>query len=135
MTRYVEVVSVGRSVKGAVGELRSRNRVEIEPADENKTTVKMAAEVALGGMLGSVGTKVMQIKAKHVAKEFAATLSEQIQLFRARQERSGPGLAPAERLHDLLEARLAVPAREPPVGSSYDGACGCAAVRPGHPRR
>jgi carbon monoxide dehydrogenase subunit G len=89
--RYVEVVSVGRSVKGAVGELRSRNRVEIEPADESKTTVKMAADVALGGMLGSVGTKVMQIKAKQVAKEFAATLSEQIHLFRAQQRAQAQG--------------------------------------------
>ena len=83
--KFVEVVSVGRSVKGAMGELRSTNRVEIEPAGEDATNVRLAAEVAVGGMLGSVGTKMMSLKAKQVAKEFAATLEDQIQLFRKRQ--------------------------------------------------
>lgn len=84
--KYVEVVSVGRSVKGAMGELRSTNRVEIEPADEDSTDVRLSAEVAVGGMLGSVGTKMMSLKAKQVAKEFATTLEDQIQLFRKRRQ-------------------------------------------------
>ena len=84
--KFVEVVSVGRSVKGALGELRSTNRVEIEPAGEDATDVRLSAEVAVGGMLGSVGTKMMSLKAKQVAKEFAATLEDQIQLFRKRRQ-------------------------------------------------
>jgi carbon monoxide dehydrogenase subunit G len=84
--RFVEVVSVGRSIKGAMGELRSTNRVEIEPAGEDVTNVRLSAEVAVGGMLGSVGTKMMSLKAKQVAKEFGATLEDQIQVFRKRQQ-------------------------------------------------
>jgi uncharacterized protein len=83
---FVEVESIGRSVKGAMGELRSTNRVEIEPAGEDATNVRLTAEVAVGGMLGSVGTKVMSMKAKQVAKEFAATLEQEIQLFRQRRQ-------------------------------------------------
>ena len=83
--KFVEVESIGRSVKGAMGELRSLNRVEIEPAGDDATDVKLSAEVAVGGMLGSVGTKVMALKAKQVAKDFATALDEQIQLFRQRQ--------------------------------------------------
>jgi uncharacterized protein len=83
---FVEVESIGRSVKGAMGELRSLNRVEIESAGDDATAVRLSAEIAVGGMLGSVGTKMMSLKAKQVAKEFAATLAEQIQLFRARQQ-------------------------------------------------
>jgi hypothetical protein len=81
--KFVEVESVGKSVKGAMGELRSTNRVEIQAAGENATDVRLSAEVAVGGMLGSVGTKVMSLKAKQVAKQFASTLDEQIQTFRA----------------------------------------------------
>jgi carbon monoxide dehydrogenase subunit G len=84
--KFVEVESIGRSVKGAMGELRSLNRVEIEPAGDDATDVKLSADVAVGGMLGSVGTKVMSLKAKQVAKEFAATLEDQIQLFRKRRQ-------------------------------------------------
>jgi carbon monoxide dehydrogenase subunit G len=80
---FVEVESIGRSVKGALGELRSVNRVEIEAAGDDATNVRLSAEVAVGGMLGSVGTKVMSLKAKQVAKAFAANLEEQIHLFRA----------------------------------------------------
>jgi carbon monoxide dehydrogenase subunit G len=80
--RFVEVESIGPSVKGARGELRSINRVEIEAAGDDATDVRLSAEVAVGGMLGSVGTKVMSLKAKQVAKDFAAALDEQIHLFR-----------------------------------------------------
>jgi carbon monoxide dehydrogenase subunit G len=84
--KFVEVESIGRSVKGALGELRSTNRVEIEAGGDEETRVRLSAEVAVGGMLGSVGTKMMSLKAKQVAKEFAATLEDQIQLFRQRQK-------------------------------------------------
>ncbi len=83
---FVEVESIGKSVKGAMGELRSTNRVEIEPAGEDATTVRLSAEVAVGGMLGSVGTKVMSLKAKQVAKEFATSLEREIQQFRQKED-------------------------------------------------
>ena len=85
---YVEVVSIGRSVKGAVGELRSVNRVEVAPEGETATKVKLGTDVALGGVLGSVGTKAMAIKAKQVAKEFATTFARQIELFRKRRQQA-----------------------------------------------
>jgi carbon monoxide dehydrogenase subunit G len=74
----LEMASTGRSILGAIGDLRATNRVDFEPADDSSTTVVLTSEVALGGMLGSVGQKVMASKARETAKEFAAALNTQI---------------------------------------------------------
>ena len=78
--RSIELTSIGRSVRGAVGELRSTNRVELTPQD-GKTQVVLVADVAVGGMLGSVGQKVMASKAKEVARQFAANVDERLRAW------------------------------------------------------
>src|SRR2546427_12385180 len=52
--RVLEITSIGRSVRGAIGELRATNRVELTP-DENGTRIVLKADIGVGGMLGSVG--------------------------------------------------------------------------------
>jgi len=86
--RALEVTSIGRSVRGAIGELRSTNRVELTPADGG-TRIELTADVGVGGMLGSVGQKVMASKAKEVARQFAANVNERLEAW------SANGAAPA----------------------------------------
>jgi uncharacterized protein len=76
--RALEVTSIGRSVRGAIGELRSTNRVELTP-EEGGTRIDLTADVGVGGMLGSVGQKVMASKAKEVARQFAANVNERLE--------------------------------------------------------
>jgi len=76
--RALEVTSIGRSVRGAIGELRSTNRVELTPEDGG-TRIDLTADVGVGGMLGSVGQKVMASKAKEVARQFASNVNERLE--------------------------------------------------------
>ena len=75
--RMLEVTSIGRSVRGAVGELRSTNRVQLTP-QEGGTRIDLTADIGVGGMLGSVGQKVMASKAKEVARRFAANVNDRL---------------------------------------------------------
>jgi uncharacterized protein len=93
--RALEIVSVGRTVRGAAGDLRSVNRVELS-ADDGKTRVRLASDVAVGGMLGSVGAKAMGAKASEVAAEFAANVSRQVDAWsRAGDAEGGSGVVAA----------------------------------------
>jgi carbon monoxide dehydrogenase subunit G len=75
--RHLEIVSIGKTISGAVGELRATNRVELEPV-EDKTQVRLIADIAVGGMLGSVGQKAMASKAREVAVGFAANVGGEL---------------------------------------------------------
>ena len=76
----LEITSVGKTVRGAAGEMRSVNRVEL--TDEGgKTGVRLASDVAVGGMLGSVGNKAMEAKAREVAAAFAANVNREVDAF------------------------------------------------------
>jgi carbon monoxide dehydrogenase subunit G len=89
--KALEVTSIGRSVRGAIGELRSTNRVELTPEGEG-TRIDLTADVGVGGMLGSVGQKVMASKAKEVARQFAANVSERLEQWSANgAPAGGPG--------------------------------------------
>jgi carbon monoxide dehydrogenase subunit G len=86
----LEITSVGKTVRGAAGEMRSVNRVEL--TDEgDRTGVRLASDVAVGGMLGSVGNKAMAAKAQEVAAQFAANVNREVDAFSG----SGPPAAPA----------------------------------------
>jgi carbon monoxide dehydrogenase subunit G len=76
--RSIEITSIGKTISGAVGELRATNRIELEPAD-GKTHVRLVANIAVGGMLGSVGQKVMASKAREVAAGFAANVNGELE--------------------------------------------------------
>ena len=86
----LELTSIGRSVRGAVGELRSTNRVELRREGDG-TRIDLTADIGVGGMLGSVGQKVMASKAREVARRFAANVNERV----AEWSTNGAGEAPA----------------------------------------
>jgi carbon monoxide dehydrogenase subunit G len=81
--RSLELSSVGRSVKGAVGDLRSKDRVEFEPTDGG-TRVTLYSELAVGGMLGALGHKVIASKSKEITAKFAEALRGELQTGRSR---------------------------------------------------
>ena len=70
--------SVGKSVKGAVGNLRSRDRVDFEATPGGGTRVTLTSEVAVGGMLGALGHKAIASKSKEITGKFAQALQAEI---------------------------------------------------------
>lgn len=70
----ITFTAVGRVVRGASGSVRSSNRVQLESVGEDRTRVNVDAEVAMGGMLGSVGQKVIGKQAQAVTRDFSETL-------------------------------------------------------------
>ena len=77
--RHMEFTSVGKSIAGAVGSLRSRDRVDFAPAEGGGTEVRLTSEVAVGGMLGALGHKVIASKSREMTAKFAAALRGQLE--------------------------------------------------------
>jgi carbon monoxide dehydrogenase subunit G len=65
--------ATGRSVRGAVGNLRTENTVRLH-AVAGGTSVVVDGDLVLAGALGSVGQKVVSRQAAKVTAEFAANL-------------------------------------------------------------
>jgi uncharacterized protein len=76
--QYLELSSVGKSIKGALGNLRSKDRVEFEPTDSG-TRVTLSSDLAVGGMLGALGHKVIVSKSKEITAKFAEALRAELQ--------------------------------------------------------
>ena len=70
--------SVGKSVKGAVGNVRSVDRVDFEATPEGGTRVTLTSELAVGGMLGALGHKVIASKSKEITEKFARSLEAEL---------------------------------------------------------
>jgi uncharacterized protein len=70
--------SVGKSVKGAIGNLRSKDRVDFEATPEGGTRVTLTSEVAVGGMLGALGHKAIASKSKEITRTFAQALQAEL---------------------------------------------------------
>jgi uncharacterized protein len=70
----IEFSAVGRAVRGAAGSVRSTNRVELDSVGERETRVTVDADIAMGGMLGSVGQKVVSQQAEAVTRDFAQSV-------------------------------------------------------------
>jgi carbon monoxide dehydrogenase subunit G len=66
--------AVGRSVRGAVGNVRTSNAVRLH-ASEGSTTVVVEGDIVLAGALGSVGQKIVAKQASKVTASFAENLS------------------------------------------------------------
>lgn len=67
--------SIGKAVRGAIGNFRSTNNVTLASVDEGRATaVTVTGEVALGGALGSLGQKVVAKQAEKMTAEFARQL-------------------------------------------------------------
>jgi carbon monoxide dehydrogenase subunit G len=101
----MQFTAVGRAVKGAVGNVRSTNVVRLADVAEG-TRVDVEADLAIGGVLGSVGQKVVSKQVGQVTKAFAASL-----------ERSIKGEAPPAAAPAAATARRRVPsgAAAPPA--------------------
>jgi len=70
--------SVGKSVKGAIGNIRSKDRVEFEATPEGGTRVTLTSDVAVGGMLGALGHKAIASKSKEITEKFAQALQAEL---------------------------------------------------------
>ncbi len=66
--------ATGRSVRGAVGNVRTENAVHLRQ-DGDGTTVVVHGDVILAGALGSVGQKVVAKQAGKVTAQFAGNLA------------------------------------------------------------
>lgn len=76
--RYVEFSANGRTVRGAAGTLQSRNRVEFERTDDGGTRMQVSSDVVVGGMMGSMGHRVIGPKAKQVTQQFADAVTAEM---------------------------------------------------------
>lgn len=76
--RSMEFTGIGRSIRGAAGNVRSTNRVQLEEVENGSTRVLLESDVALGGMLGSIGQKVVAKQATLVTESFARTLEQEL---------------------------------------------------------
>jgi carbon monoxide dehydrogenase subunit G len=65
--------ATGKSVRGAIGNLRTENTVRLRAA-AGGTSVLVDGDLVLAGALGSVGQKVVSRQAAKVTAEFAANL-------------------------------------------------------------
>ncbi len=65
--------ATGRSVRGAVGNVRTSNTVRLH-ASYDSTTVVVEGDVVLAGALGSVGQKIVAKQASKVTATFAENL-------------------------------------------------------------
>jgi len=85
-----EFSAVGRSVKGAAGDMRSKNRLQLADADHGGTTLTVTSDVALGGMIGSLGYRVVTSKAKTVTEEFVRNVTESMREWSAQRGEGAP---------------------------------------------
>jgi hypothetical protein len=73
----MQFTAIGRAVKGAAGNLRSSNTVTLQPTEAG-TRVNLVADLAMGGVLGSVGQKVIAKQASAVTREFMSSLERAV---------------------------------------------------------
>jgi carbon monoxide dehydrogenase subunit G len=111
----MQFTAIGRAVRGAAGNVRSTNTVRLAP-HESGTVVSLESDVALGGMLGSVGQKVVAKQAGKVTGEFADALQRRLR-------GDAPAAAPAKAATPATgaaapprPAAAAAPAPEAPAG-------------------
>ena len=76
---FMEFTSVGKSIAGAIGNLRSRDRVTFTPAEGGGTRIMLTSEVAVGGMLGALGHKAIAVKSREMTEKFAAALRAELE--------------------------------------------------------
>jgi uncharacterized protein len=97
--------ATGRSVRGAVGNLRTENTVRLS-AVAGGTSVLVDGDLVLAGALGSVGQKVVSRQAAKVTEQFAANLQRALNGEPPAQARP-PAAAQALQPAQLAEAAQA----------------------------
>lgn len=75
---WFEFSATGRSVKGAAGTMRAKNRLELAPAPGGGTELTVSSDLALGGMIGSLGYRVVASKAREILDQFARNVSSEM---------------------------------------------------------
>jgi carbon monoxide dehydrogenase subunit G len=70
--------AIGRSVRGAAGHVRATNVIELSEEGPDSTRVSLAADIALGGMIGSVGQKAVAKQARKISQAFAESLQREL---------------------------------------------------------
>src|SRR5690349_122367 len=71
--KLITFTAAGRSVRGAMGNVRATVTVQVEPAGD-RTVVMVEGDVVLAGALGSVGQKVAAKQAGKVTAQFSRNL-------------------------------------------------------------
>jgi carbon monoxide dehydrogenase subunit G len=72
--QLIRFTATGRSVRGAMGNIRAANTVELEGVEQG-TRVIVEGDIALAGALGTVGQKVVAKQTNKVTAEFAENLA------------------------------------------------------------
>lgn len=76
-TDRMAFTAVGKAIKGAAGNVRTVNTVTLEPEGQ-RTKVLLESDMAMGGVLGSVGQKVIAKQAVGITEQFAVALERAI---------------------------------------------------------
>ncbi|MHA6796321.1 CoxG family protein [Pseudonocardia bannensis] len=74
----IRFTTTGRSVRGAVGNVRADIEAQLHPGAQG-TRIVVDADIALAGAIGSVGQKVVAKQASKVTAAFARNLSAALQ--------------------------------------------------------
>jgi carbon monoxide dehydrogenase subunit G len=112
--KLIAFTATGKTVRGAMGNVRATVTVQVEPAGPDRTTVSVDGDVALAGALGSVGQKVVAKQAGKVTAAFSRNLETAL----------GGGAAPATRaVTGTARSAADVTPRGPvlPAGPRADG--------------
>ena len=92
----IAFTATGKAVRGAVGNFRAQNAVTL--TDEGgETCVAVEGEVALAGVLGTVGNAVINKHAAKVTAEFAGNLEQALSAVDEPRAGLAPGEAAVER--------------------------------------
>ena len=73
--KQIAFAATGKAVRGAVGNFRAQNTVTLT-AEGGETRITVEGEVALAGVLGSVGSAVINRQAAKTTAEFACNLEQ-----------------------------------------------------------
>ncbi|MCF7547521.1 CoxG family protein [Pseudonocardia sp. WMMC193] len=72
--KLIAFTATGKTVRGAMGNVRAAVTVQVEAAGPDRTTVSVDGDVVLAGALGSVGQKVVAKQAGKVTAAFSRNL-------------------------------------------------------------
>ena len=92
----IEFTATGKAVRGAVGNFRAQNAVTLIP-EGDETCVAVEGEVALAGVLGTVGSAVINKQAAKTTAAFACNLEEALSAAGEPRAGSRPEEAAVER--------------------------------------
>lgn len=115
--KLIAFTATGKTVRGAMGNVRASVTVQVEAAGPDRTTVSVDGDVALAGALGSVGQKVVAKQAGKVTAAFSRNLEAALGGAAA-----GPAARPTIGTADLVDRTPApsAPAPAPAVRRGPD---------------